>query len=133
MLDAALDGRLEEALILLNRLMLSGESPLAVLGQVSATLRRMAAATRLVLLAESEGRRPNLRLALEEAGVRGFFLAKTEAQMRRLGRQRGTRLYDWLLEAQLDLRGQSRLPPQVILERLLVRLSAPPAEVLHGR
>jgi DNA polymerase III subunit delta len=125
MLDAALDGQVAEAMLQLDRLLASGEQPIGVLGQVSASLRRLAAATRLVLQAESAGRRINLREVLERAGVRPFVLQRAERQLRHLGRQRGAQLYDWLLEADLDLKGQSTMPPRLILERLIVRLASP--------
>jgi DNA polymerase-3 subunit delta len=125
MLDAALDGKLPEAMRQLDRLLASGEQPLGILGQISASLRRFAAATRLVLQAEAVGRRIALAKALEQAGVKSFVLQKAERQLRRLGRNRGVRLYQWLLEADLDLKGDSAMPPRPILERLVLRLAAP--------
>ncbi|MHC4404726.1 MAG: DNA polymerase III subunit delta [Planctomycetota bacterium] len=125
MLDAALSGDVREALSQLDRLLLAGESPVAVLGQISASLRRFAAATRLVLQAEARGRPIGLSVALQQAGVRQFVLAKAEMQLRKLGRHRGDRLYRWLLEADLGLKGASAVPPRLILERLIVRLADP--------
>ena len=89
MLDAALDGKVREAMLQLDRLLASGEQPVGILGQISASLRRFAAATRLVLQAEAARRRANLRGALEQAGVRSFVLQKAERQLRLLGRHRG--------------------------------------------
>ncbi len=125
MLDAALEGKVPEAMRQLDRLLASGEQPIGILAQISASLRRLAAATRLVLLAESGGRRMALHQALERAGVKPFVLQKTERQLRRLGRGRGSKIYEWLLEADLDLKGDSAIPPRLILERLIVRLAAP--------
>jgi DNA polymerase-3 subunit delta len=82
---------------------------------------------RLVEHAEAQKRRINLRDALEQAGVKPFVLAKAEEQLRKLGRQRAGKLQRWLLQADLDLKGQSSLPPRVILERLIVRIAAPAA------
>jgi DNA polymerase-3 subunit delta len=130
MLDAALDGNVAEAVRQLDRLLGAGEQPIGVLAQVSASLRRFAAATRLILQSEAAGRRMPLRRALEQAGVRSFVLHKAERQLRRLGRQRGRQLYRWLLEADLDLKGASNAPPRIILERLIVRLAAPAEAVL---
>jgi DNA polymerase-3 subunit delta len=129
MLDAALEGRTPDALLQLDRLILAGEHPVAILAQISASLRRLAAATRLVLVAETAGRRVSPRSALEQAGVKGYFLDKTERQLRRLGRHRGQRLYRWLLQADLDLKGDSPSPPRTVLERLLVSISAAPVSV----
>jgi len=124
MLDAALAGNAREAMMQLDRLLGSGETPVGLLGQISASLRRFAAATRLILQAEAAGRRIALRTALEQAGIRSFVLQKAEQQLRRLGRERGEQLYGWLLQADLDLKGASAMPPRLILERLIVRLSA---------
>ena len=125
MLDFALDGNATEALRQIDRLLVSGEAPVGLLGQISASLRRLAAATRLILRSEAAGQRVGLGAALQQTGVNKFFLAKTERQLRRLGRQRGSQIYRWLLEADLDLKGDSQMPPRLILERLIVRLAAP--------
>lgn len=129
MLDAALAGDVAGALGQLERLLAAGETPIGLLGQISASLRRLAAATRLILQAEAAGRPISLRQALEQAGVRSFVLQKTERELRRLGRQRGAGLYRWLLEADLDLKGDTALAPRLILERLLVRLAAAPEQM----
>ncbi len=125
MLEAALDGNVTAAMRELDRLLASGEQPVGILAQLSASLRRFAAAARLVLAAEAAGRRIALRDALGRAGVRPFALQKAERQLRLMGRHRGTQLYRWLLEADLDLKGQSAMPPRLILERLIIRLAAP--------
>jgi DNA polymerase-3 subunit delta len=124
MLDAALDGEVVEAMAQLDRLLASGEQPVGLLGQISASLRRFAAATRLILRAETTGRRITLRDALERTGVRSFFLQKSERQLKLLGRQRGGQIYRWLLQADLDLKGDSAMPARLVLERLIVRLAA---------
>ncbi|MBN1588039.1 MAG: DNA polymerase III subunit delta [Pirellulales bacterium] len=128
MLDAALAANVPEALAQLDRLLLAGETPIAILGQISASLRRLAAATRLVLKTEAAGRRPALGPALEQAGVKRFVLEKTQRQLRQLGRHRGARLYPALLQADLDLKGASSLAPRLILERLILWLAAPQAK-----
>jgi DNA polymerase-3 subunit delta len=136
MLDAAIEGRAREALVELDRLLLAGEMPIAVLGQIAAPLRRFAAAAQLVDAAEGSGRRPNLRQALEAAGVKTapFIMNKAEAQLRRLGRQRAVQLSRWLLEADLALKGTNSSPPRArtVLEQLLVRLSAGPSPAAPG-
>jgi len=125
MLDAALDGNVPEAMQQIERLLASGEQPLGILAQISASLRRFAAATRLVLQAEHSGRRIAIAQALQQAGVKPFVLQKAERQLRRLGRNRGAQLYQWLLQSDLDLKGESAMPPRLILERLVLRLAAP--------
>jgi DNA polymerase III subunit delta len=125
MLDLALDGKAAEALRQIDLLLADNQVPIGLLGQISYTLRRLAAATRLILQAESAGRRLSVGQALEQAGLKKFFLAKAERQLKRLTRHRGKQIYRWLLEADMDLKGESHMPPRLILERLIVRLAAP--------
>lgn len=127
MLDAAVEGRTRQALVELDRLLLSGENTIAILGQIAATLRRFAAATRTIEQTEASGGRANLRQALELAGVKPFVMQKTEAQLRRLGRQRAGQIYRWLLEADLALKGSSSAPARArtVLEKLVIRLGMP--------
>jgi hypothetical protein len=47
--------------------------------------------------------------------------------MRWLGRRRLGRLYDWLLQTDLGLKGMSPLPPRTLFERLVVELARPQA------
>ncbi len=126
MLDAALRGDAPAALAQLDRLLLAGEVPVALLAQIAASLRRFAAATRLIEQAEAAHRTISLRTALERAAVKPFVLGKAEEQLRRLGRARGNRLYHWLLEADLALKGASSAPSRarIVLEQLVVRLAA---------
>lgn len=123
MLDAALAGNPTAAVVQLDRLLLAGEAPVAILAAISHSLRRLAAATRLVMTAESLGRRLSLRDALLRAGVNPMVVDKTEGQLRRLGRDRASRLYRWLLEADLGIKGASDLAPRMLLERLILRLA----------
>jgi DNA polymerase III subunit delta len=127
MLDAALAGDTRTALTQLDRLLLSGEVPIALLAQIGASLRRFGAAARMIDDAEQARRPANLRRALEEAGVKPFLLGKVEGQLRTLGRARAGQLYRWLLQADLALKGSSSSPARsrLVLEELIVRLSAP--------
>lgn len=124
MLDAAAAGQTAEAFTQLDRLLGSGEAPVALMGQIGFTLRRFADAARLVDDAEKTTRKITPGQALTETGVKPFVLAKSEQQLRQIGRQRALELYDGLLEADLALKGGSALPPRLVLERLLARLSS---------
>jgi len=128
MLDAAAEGRTRQALLELERLLLAGETPIGLLGQIGSTLRRFATATRFIEQAEAAGQRVNLRLALETAGVKPipFIMSKNEAQLRRLGRQRAGKLFQWVLDADLALKGPSSQPARarIVLEQLIARLAA---------
>jgi DNA polymerase-3 subunit delta len=125
MLDAATGGNAADALKQLDRLLGAGENPIAILAQIASTLRRFAAATQLIEQAEVAGRRIALRQALETAGFKPFVIRKAEPQLRQLGRHRGAKLYGWLLEADLALKGTSSQPARarLVLEKLIVRLS----------
>ena len=115
------DGKTDEALGLLDRLFGQGEDPFRLLGAFSMQLRRLAQAGRLIEQGAS------LQAALEEVGVPPFGRGAAEKQMRRLGRSRLGRLYDWLLQIDLGLKGLSPLPPRTLFERLVVELARTPA------
>jgi hypothetical protein len=84
-------------------------------------LRRLAQAARLA----AQG--INLRAALGQVGVPPFAIDSAEQQLRHLTHRRALRLYDWLLEVNMDLRGGSPLPERTLLERFLLRLARPVA------
>jgi DNA polymerase-3 subunit delta len=117
-------GQVPAALAFLDRLLSQGEEAMKLLAAFSLQLRRLGQAARLY----SQG--TPLSKALEEAGVPPFAHKSTEQHMRYLGRRRLDRLYDWLLQTDLGLKGSSHLPPRVILERLVIQLArpAPPAK-----
>lgn len=117
-IDAAASGDARSAHELLRSLVDSGEQPIAILGAMSAQLRRLARAHRLVSSGES------VRSALPKAGI-NYYADKAQAQLRHLGSTRLNRLYGWLLETDLGIKGDSALPPEHVLERLVVRLAAP--------
>ncbi|HWA97667.1 MAG TPA: DNA polymerase III subunit delta [Pirellulales bacterium] len=125
MLDAALAGDAASAIAQLDRLLLAGDEPIALLGQIGSTLRRFAAAARIIQQAEGDGRRPNLRSALEASGFKPFVLTKAEAQLKQLGRKRAAGLYRQLIDADLALKGASsqRWRARIVLEQLIARLS----------
>lgn len=123
LLDRVLDGDVKSTLEQLERLLISGEHPIMILASAAATLRRFAAATRLVTFAQQQRRRISLRDALQEVGVKPFLLNRAESQLRRLGRPRAESLYTKLIEADLALKGDSRLDPRLIIERLFIHLA----------
>ena len=123
MLDLALEGKTTAAVRQLDALILAGENAVGILAQISATLRKLAAATELILDAERRNNRISVRLALEKVGVKGFVLGKTERQLSQLGSHRGAKLSEWLLQLDLDLKGSSRSDPRLLLEMFIVKLS----------
>jgi len=138
LMDAACDGNAGEALLQLDRALQSGEPPQALFGQISWSLRRFAAATRIFERAERGGRRLPLRAALEQAGFRPYpknALENAERQLKQLGRERAGQLYRWLLEADLALKGTHSAPDRArsILEQLILRLAKDAAPQPAGR
>jgi DNA polymerase-3 subunit delta len=74
--------------------------------------------------------------ALARAGVAPFAMNAAEKLLRNLGRDRAGKLYDWLMELNMGLRGGSPLPERTQFERLLVRIAKPgpqPAGSPRGR
>lgn len=117
MLDAVVDGRLDEALELLDKLIMAGEHPVRLLGSITWTFRPIARATEACRQGQS------LNEALVEAGVKPFKLNTTQAYVKRIGRAKAERIYQLLLSADRDLKGSSVLSERIIMERLLYALS----------
>jgi DNA polymerase-3 subunit delta len=114
-------GKTGEALALLGRLLDQGTDPVGLLsGPFSWQLRRLAQVGRLCVQGVPRDQ------ALSAAGLHHPAARRgAEAMLRHLGRRRLDQLFDWLLEADQGLKGSSQLPPRVLLERLVVRLSRP--------
>ncbi len=127
MIDAAADGKTSEALAQLDRLILAGEHPVALMGQIAWRFRQLAAAARIVAQEQSSGRRANLRGALQEVGVKPWqgAMDRAVANLRQLGPRRAGKLYRWLLEADVALKGSSSAPDRarLVIEQFFARLS----------
>lgn len=115
--DAIADGKTADALAILGRLFEQGDEPLRILGAFSMQLRRLALAHRLAQQGQS------VPAALADAGVPPYFVAGYVKQLKHLGRERARHLHDWLLELNMDLRGDSTLLPRALLERLVIKLA----------
>lgn len=130
LLDAAMDGNPSAAIEQLDRLIAAGEAPIALFGQLSWSLRRFAAATHIYERELRQGSRIPVHQALTAAGFRDWpqgAMGRAESQLKRLGRRRGARLYQWLLELDLALKGTHSGPDRSrwALEQLILRLAAP--------
>jgi DNA polymerase-3 subunit delta len=125
MFDAIGAGNVRDALAIVDRLLDQGEEPLRIVGAISFQLRKLAQATRLSAQGLTIG------AAIARAGVPPFGQRAAETQLRHLGRRRLDRLYDWLLQLNLDLRGNSPLPQRTLLERFLLRLARKNEPVLR--
>ena len=117
--DAIGQGQPAQALAILHGLFEQGEEPLRILGAFSWQLRRLAQAGRLATQGQS------ITQALDALNVPPFARKGVEQQLKHLGRRRIERLYDWLLETDLGLKGGNPLPERTQLERLVVRLARP--------
>ena len=132
----ALSGDFPTAVHQLDLLLASGEQPIAVLAQMGAVLRKYWAATELFLDAEKHAPRQNSNSLLEKSvdSAKIFIPFKLRykktarehpvSHMKQLGRRRGERLANLLLQADLDLKGGQRIDPRVIIEELLAELSS---------
>jgi DNA polymerase-3 subunit delta len=133
MIGAAAAGDASKALVMLDRLVASGQEPIGLLAMLASKLRPLAAATRAFEDAETAGRRATLRQAVAESSAKVWpqMLDEAERNMKQLGRQRTGQLYRWLLEADLALKGgkSSGGAPRMVLEELIVRLGKPLAVV----
>ncbi|MDX2036861.1 MAG: DNA polymerase III subunit delta [Isosphaeraceae bacterium] len=111
--DAATLGHAAEALRDLDQLMASGEHPVGLLAAMTFSLRKIhhAGVLRMANL--------DLESAARQAGVQAGRVAD---QHKHLGPTRVDRIPEMLLAADLDLKGSSTLPPDVVLERLIVEL-----------
>lgn len=128
LIDAVAQGDTIRALAMLQRLWETdqGDANL-IFGQLSWALRQFAAATRWVQRAERAGRKVTLHQALTAAGVRPYQLENAVAQLRQIGRARGSRLYQWLMELDLSLKGSHASPhrARLALEKLIFQLAKP--------
>ena len=129
LLDKVCQGDAAGALAQLDRLIQSGEHPQALFGAFSWSLRRFAAAVRIVEAQETRGQRANLSSALAAAGVNKFPKDRFDnalAQLRQIGRRRGQRLYRRLLDADLKMKRSHSSPQRArfVLEELIFELSS---------
>lgn len=126
MVDAVADGRAKDAFEQLHRLIAAGEKPQGLFPQMSHSLRQLAAAARVIEAAEADGRRIGLQTALQQAGVPPFKIGTAERQLRQIGRERARQLAEWLLAADLAMKGynSSDARARMEIERLIVRLSS---------
>ena len=119
-MDAVGEGRPGEALSILQELFAEGEDPMAVLGPLTAQLRKLATVGRLHF-----GEKMALGPAMDAMKVPNWEKARVsfEKQMKHLGGRRLLKLTDWLVELNHGLKGGNPLPERVQVERLVVMLA----------
>lgn len=108
-------GATESALSYLAGALSEGSHPLQILALLAGYYRRLA------LVA---GRRLTSEEAAKELGIRAFPAEKAMAQAARLGEKKIRRAISLIARADLDLKGASAQEPVMILEMLVIRLSA---------
>jgi DNA polymerase-3 subunit delta len=128
LVNAAAEGNAAEALLQLERLMQSGEQTQALFGPIAWSLRRYAAAARIIERAERRRQKISLSQALVEAGVKDWpkgAVAAAEQCLKQIGRERACRLYRWLLDIDLKLKGSHSHQERgrLAFELLIVRLA----------
>ncbi len=115
--DALGNNDARTALAILDRALEQGEVSQKIMGALGSQLRKLAQAGRLAIQGT------NLRTALAQVGVPPFGVDSAEKQLRHLTRRRAVRIYDWLLEISMDLRGGSPLPERTLLEKFLLKMA----------
>jgi DNA polymerase-3 subunit delta len=116
--DAIGAGRSGAALAILDRLLDQGEEPLRLVGAFGSQLRRLAQIASLQRAGQPLAR------AMVQTGVQHWAQEGHEKLLRQLG-ERANRLFDWLLELDMGLKGGKQLPPRTLLERLVIQLARP--------
>jgi DNA polymerase III subunit delta len=116
MTDAVRDGDLASAIKDLHDLLYHGEAPQKLIGGIHFVFRKLAYATDLA-------RQQPLEAALRTAGVFPQAVGASAAYLKRLGRPQAEKIIHQLLDTDLRLKGGSRLPERMQLERLLILLS----------
>ncbi len=112
-------GKPAAALAYLDRLFAQGEDAMKLLGAFTFRLRLLAVAGRLIQQGTPAGS------AMEQAKIYPQLRSWAEQQMRHLGPRRINRLYDWMVQTEMGVRGSSQLPPRTLLERLVIWLARP--------
>ncbi|MCA9058652.1 MAG: DNA polymerase III subunit delta [Planctomycetaceae bacterium] len=117
MLDAVRDGKLSKALVSLDKLLIAGDAPQKIMGGVVYSFRKYAEATEIARQTR------DVRSALSAAGVFPAAIGPAEAYLRRIGFEKASRIYQWLVEADHNMKGGSRIDPRLTLERLFIQLA----------
>lgn len=117
MTGALRDGNVGDALKYLDRLLAAGEAPQKILGGLTFVWRKYFKAAQLAVQGTP------LKQALKVAGVFPRDIDSSDRYLRRLTRQRADKISLWLLQTDLNLKGNSRLAPRLELEQLLFLLS----------
>lgn len=117
MTNAVRDGDVSLALTCLDQLLTAGEAPPKLLGGITFVFRKFAHAT------EHSRTGTPLNVALKQSGVFPRDVDAAGRYLRRIGRPKAEQILSRLLQADADLKGGSRLPDRLQMERLLLDLA----------
>ena len=117
MTNAVRDGNVSLALTCLDQLLTAGEAPAKLLGGINFVFKKFSHAT------EHSRTGTPLNVALKQSGIFPRDLDAAGRYLRRIGRPRAERILAILLQADADLKGASRLPDRLKMERLLLDLA----------
>ena len=117
MINSVRDGDVGHGLECLDKLLISGEASLRLLAGINFVFRKLARTTELA----SQG--IGLQSALRQAGVFPNDVEDCGKYLRRMGRPKAERIADHMLNTESGLKGASRLPDRIQIERLLLSLS----------
>ncbi|TWU10798.1 DNA polymerase III subunit delta [Allorhodopirellula heiligendammensis] len=124
--DAIASGDAAEALRQLDHLFSGGQKAIALLPQISWSLRRLGMATTLIEQRERSGRPWQFEDILASAGIRRpSEIQSAKKQLKTMGRPRALQLLGWLLDADLRLKGTHSADgrDRFMLEQLVLRLA----------
>ena len=141
LINSAADGEVAEAMRQLDRMLQAGEHPLAMFGAISWSLRRYAVALRAIEAMERKRQRVDFVAALRFAGFRDFKLSSAdsltevkaaEKRLRQIARHRADKIFRWLLETDLQMKGSHShgRRARMALEFLLLKLAK---QTVHQR
>jgi DNA polymerase-3 subunit delta len=124
--DAIASGNAAEALRQLDKLFSGGQKAIALLPQISWSLRRLGMATTIIEHREQTGRSWQFEDVLSLAGInRPTEIQSAKKQLQTMGRERAKQLLAWLLDADLRLKGTHSAEgrDRFLLEQLVLRLA----------
>ncbi len=124
--DAIASGDAAEALRQLDKLFTGGQKAIALLPQISWSLRRLGMATTIIEHREQTGRAWQFEDVLSLAGIRRpAEIQSAKKQLQTMGRERAKQLLAWLLDADLRLKGTHSAEgrDRFLLEQLVLRLA----------
>lgn len=121
MLELAATGSTARALEDLDSLLSAGEPPIKLVAAIASNLRKLHHAGIL------RARKMPHDEAFREAGMMTFpkAIQAAKAQHAHLGPKRVHELPNMLVQADLELKGWSELPPRTVMERLIIKLAEP--------